>query len=76
MPQGPAISTISSMADVWDAYRDEIDGVIVSLPNFGDELGIINALHWAKLGLPVLVHLGSEALNLLKALNIVQSRAK
>ena len=27
MPQGPAISTISSMADVWDAYRDEIDGV-------------------------------------------------
>jgi L-fucose isomerase-like protein len=29
--------------------------VIVSLPNFSDELGIVNTLHWAKLGVPVLV---------------------
>ena len=27
MPQGPVISTIHSMADVWDAYRDELEGV-------------------------------------------------
>lgn len=27
MPQGPVISTIHTMADVWDAYRLELDGV-------------------------------------------------
>jgi octaprenyl-diphosphate synthase len=27
MPQGPITSTINSMADVWDAYRDELEGV-------------------------------------------------
>lgn len=27
MPQGPVISTIQSMADVWDAYRPELEGV-------------------------------------------------
>jgi len=27
MPQGPLTSTIHSMADVWDAYRQELDGV-------------------------------------------------
>jgi octaprenyl-diphosphate synthase len=27
MPQGPITSTINSMADVWEAYRDELDGV-------------------------------------------------
>jgi len=35
--------------------RDRIDGVIVVLPNFGDELGIVNTLNLAKLGVPVLV---------------------
>ncbi len=27
MPQGPITSTIQSMADVWEAYRDELGGV-------------------------------------------------
>ena len=27
MPQGPITSTINSMADVWEAYRDELEGV-------------------------------------------------
>src|SRR5512146_2522028 len=27
MPQGPVTSTIHSMADVWDAYRHELDGI-------------------------------------------------
>jgi octaprenyl-diphosphate synthase len=27
MPQGPITSTINNMADVWEAYRDELDGV-------------------------------------------------
>jgi len=42
-------------AKLFNDKRYEIDGVIVSLPNFGDELGIVNALQYAKLNVPVLV---------------------
>ena len=35
--------------------RDRIDGIIVALPNFGFEIGIINAINEANLGVPVLV---------------------
>jgi L-fucose isomerase-like protein len=34
---------------------DVIDGVIVVLPNFGDELGVVETLQLAKLDVPVLV---------------------
>lgn len=37
------------------AHRDEIDGIIISLPNFGFEIGIINAISDADLNVPVLV---------------------
>ena len=53
-----AVETIADArkcADLFNQHRNEIDGVIVALPNFGDELGVINALNWAKLGVPVLV---------------------
>ena len=36
-------------------HREEIDGIIVALPNFGFEIGIINAINEANLGVPVLV---------------------
>lgn len=36
-------------------HRDEIDGIIVSLPNFGFEIGIINAISDADLNVPVMV---------------------
>ncbi len=42
-------------ADLFKANRDEIDGVLVTLPNFGDERAIANALRWAELNVPVLV---------------------
>lgn len=35
--------------------RERIDGIIVSLPNFGFEIGIINAISVADLNVPVLV---------------------
>jgi len=35
--------------------RDVIDGIIVSLPNFGFEIGIINAISDADLNVPILV---------------------
>ncbi len=42
-------------AELFRAHRDEIDGIIVSLPNFGFEIGIINAISRAELHVPVLV---------------------
>ncbi len=43
-------------ADLFKRHRDEIDGVLVTLPNFGDERAIANALRWADLNVPVLIH--------------------
>ncbi len=43
-------------ADLFRAHRDEIDGILVTLPNFGEETAIANAIRWADLGVPVLVH--------------------
>src|SRR5919109_4572038 len=43
-------------AEHFKKHRDEIDGVLVTLPNFGDERAIANALRWADLNVPVLVH--------------------
>jgi L-fucose isomerase-like protein len=42
-------------ADLFKSHRDEIDGVIVTLPNFGDERAIADTLRMAGLGVPVLV---------------------
>lgn len=42
-------------AALFRANRDRIDGIIVSLPNFGFEIGIINAISEAGLNVPVLV---------------------
>ena len=61
-----AIETVSDgrkCADLFDRHRSEIDGIIVSLPNFGDELGVINSLNWAKLGVPILVQASDDELD-------------
>ena len=42
-------------AELFRQNRDRIDGIIVSLPNFGFELGIINAISVADLNVPILV---------------------
>ena len=43
-------------ADLFRSHRDEIDGILVTLPNFGDERAVANTLRWAGLDVPVLVH--------------------
>lgn len=43
-------------AELFSQNRDKIDGIIISLPNFGDELGVINTLKFAGLNVPILVH--------------------
>jgi L-fucose isomerase-like protein len=42
-------------ADFFRRHRGEIDGVLVCLPNFGDERGVANTLRAAGLDVPVLV---------------------
>jgi L-fucose isomerase-like protein len=55
---GSIVSVAESQmcADLFKAHRDEIDGVLITLPNFGEERAIANALRWAGLDVPVLVH--------------------
>ena len=42
-------------AELFRQNRDRIDGIIVSLPNSGFEIGIINAISVADLNVPILV---------------------
>jgi L-fucose isomerase-like protein len=42
-------------ADLFKRHRDRIDGVLVCLPNFGDEKGVADALRLSGLQVPVLV---------------------
>ena len=42
-------------ASLFRANRDKIDGVVVTLPNFGDEKAIAETLRMAELDVPVLV---------------------
>src|SRR5579863_2880569 len=43
-------------AALFRANQDKIDGVIVTLPNFGDEKAIAETLRLANLNVPVLIH--------------------
>lgn len=43
-------------AELFSKNRNVVDGIIITLPNFGDELGVINTLKYAELDLPILVH--------------------
>lgn len=56
-PHGAVFSLDDSRqcADLFKQHRDEIDGILVTLPNFGEETAIANAIRWAGLDVPVLV---------------------
>jgi L-fucose isomerase-like protein len=47
-------------ADLFRKYSHKIAGVIVTLPNFGDERAVAETLRMARLGVPVLVHATSD----------------
>src|SRR3954469_10309275 len=50
-------------ADLFRASRDAIDGVLVCLPNFGDEKGVADTLKMAQLNVPFLVQAYPDDLN-------------
>lgn len=43
-------------AELFKRHASEIDGVLVTLPNFGDERAVANTLRFSGLDVPVLVH--------------------
>jgi len=51
-----SLSDAEKCAALFKKHRDEIGGVLVTLPNFGDERAVANTLRWANLDVPVLVH--------------------
>ncbi len=50
-------------AKLFKENREQIDGIIVILPNFGDELGVVQTLDLAKLNVPVLVQACNDKLD-------------
>ncbi|GAB4566031.1 MAG: L-fucose/L-arabinose isomerase family protein [Anaerolineae bacterium] len=43
-------------AQLFKEHADEIDGILVTLPNFGDERAVANTIRWSGLNVPVLIH--------------------
>jgi L-fucose isomerase-like protein len=43
-------------AELFRKHREEIEGILVTLPNFGDEKSVANTIRLAGLEVPVLVH--------------------
>lgn len=51
-----SIADARACADLFKQNREKIDGILITLPNFGEETGIVNALKFAELNVPILVH--------------------
>jgi len=43
-------------AELFKKHAGEIDGILVTLPNFGEERGVVDAIRFSGLDVPVLVH--------------------
>lgn len=43
-------------ADLFKQHVRDIDGILVSLPNFGDEKSVANVIRMSELDVPVLIH--------------------
>jgi len=56
-PYGSVESVADSQkcADLFKQHREEIIGVVVTLPNFGDERAIANVMRWSGLDVPILM---------------------
>src|ERR1022692_1630688 len=50
-----SLAEASRLAELFRKHSDKIDGIVITLPNFGDERAIANTLRAANLTVPVLV---------------------
>lgn len=58
-------------ADLFKQHRDEIEGILVILPNFGDEKGVADAIKMSGLDVPILVQAYPDDLD---RLNVARRR--
>ena len=56
-------SDAKKCADLFKRNRDKIIGILVILPNFGDEKGIANAIKLSELDVPILIQASSDDIN-------------
>lgn len=56
-------------AALFKKHSDEIDGVIVVLPNFGDEKGVAETIKWSGLNVPVLIQAYPDDLGKMDVVN-------
>ena len=62
---------VRKCVELFDANRHAIDGIVVVLPNFGDEIAIVETINKSRLNVPVLVQACSDDLAQCMACNIV-----
>ncbi len=53
-------------AELFKQHREEIDGIIVTLPNFGEERAIVDAIRLSTLRVPVLVQATPDRTDIMK----------
>ena len=64
--EATANGAVQSLADAelyaahFKAHRDQIDGLVICLPNFGDEIAIVELVNRAKLGVPILLQASND----------------
>lgn len=56
-------------ARLFKQHADEIDGILVVLPNFGDEKGVAETIKWSGLDVPVLVQACPDDLGKMDVVN-------
>lgn len=57
------LSDAKKCAELFRKNQDNIDGIIVILPNFGEEVGVATAIDLARLNVPVLVQACDDSLD-------------
>ncbi len=55
-----SLDDVAKCARLFRDHAEEIDGVVITLPNFGDERAIANSIRNSRLQVPVLVHAFSD----------------
>ena len=70
--KGGGVETIQDArkcAELFRKHADDIDGIIISMPNFGDELSVTEAVLQSKLNVPILIQASNDDLNKLDLAN-------
>ncbi len=56
-------------AELFAKNKDKIAGIVVTLPNFGDEKGIAESIKRSELNVPILIHAFSDNIDLMTIAN-------